>query len=410
MFRKLLTLALVLAVFATSCAAPATPTPKPTTVPPTKVPPTAVPSTEPIYIGLTGPMTGSGAAQGGWALIGAQQAADELNAVGGLNGRPIELVPYDDKGDNQEGSLVAQRYVEDDRIFAVIGPMWSGVTMAANPIYAAANMPTVNPTSSAHAVTEQGWTNLVRITFKDLAAQPQVTAFLVNNLGRKKIAVFYALDDYGRGVLDVVKQYAPQLGAEVVDEEPVNTGTDTDFSVQLTRAERAGATGILLGCQYNENSLIVAQAAQLGLTVNNKIVLVGDANNMQQVSLDRVGPDAEDAFFLVTPHNPYDDRAVVKSFNAFFEEKMDTVPNQTAAYSYDALYIIAAAVNAGATKETLIDKIKSMTFKDLYVAETVTFDEFGDRQNPSASVLRIKDHKFQSAGMTVDTTGVTFGE
>ena len=410
MLRRLTLLVLVAATLV-GCAAPATPTPTPvpTKVPPTAAPtmaPTEPPAAEPIYIGLTGPFTGSGAAQGEFAQVGAEKALAEINAAGGLNGRPIELVIYDDKGDPQEAALVAQRYVEDPRIFAIVGPLWSSATMAAMPIYEEAGMPVLSPTASADSVTQQGWKSLIRITLRNEIQAPQRAAFLMNNMGRKKVAVFYANDDNGRSALEQTKQIAELLGAEVVDEEPVNTGVDTDFTVQLTRAEKAGADGIFITAQYNEGSLIVTQAAQLGLMIDEKIVLVSSGALLHDVVRERVGPDAEDGFYIVVPDDFFSDRPVVKELREHFEEVKGTFPNQTGAYSYDALHVITRAVNAGATKENLIEKIKSMTFSDLIIGESVTWGETGDREEIKSAVVKVKDGQFASAGMTVDTTGL----
>jgi len=278
--------------------------------------------------------------------------------------------------------------------------------MAAMPIYEEAGMPVLAPTASADEVTQQGWTQLIRIGLRNAIQAPQRAAFLMNNLGRKKVAVFYDNSANGRSALERAKEVAAQLGAEIVDEEPVNTGVDTDFTVQLTRAENAGADGIFITAQYNEGSLIVSQAAQLGLMMDQKIVLVSSGALMHDVVRERVGPDAEDGFFIVVPDDFFSDRPVVKEIREYFEEVKGTAPNQTGAYSYDGLYVIARAMNEGATKENLIEKIKSMTFTDLIIGEEIRWGPEGDREDIKSAVVRVKDHEFASAGMIVDTTGL----
>ena len=405
MIRKLVPLMLIVAVLV-SCAAPATP--EPTEAPP-EAEPTEPPQEEgPIYFGLTGPFTGGGASQGEYAEIGAMKAVEEINAAGGINGRMIELVIYDDKGDPQEAALVAQRYVDDPRIVAVIGPLWSSCTMSAMPIYEEAGMPILTPTSSADSVTQQGWQQVIRVGLRNAIQAPLRAAFLMNNMDRKKVAVFYANSANGRSALERTKEVAAQLGAEIVDEEPVNTGVDTDFTVQLTRAERAGADGIFITAQYNEGSLIVSQAAQLGLMADQKIVLVSSGALLHDVVRERIGPDAEDGFFIVVPDDFFTDRPVVKELREYFEEQVGTAPNQTGAYSYDALHVVARAMNeGGATKETLVETIKSMTFTDLIIGEEIQWGPEGDREDVKSAVVKIQDHEFVSAGMEVDATGLT---
>jgi len=279
--------------------------------------------------------------------------------------------------------------------------------MAAMPIYEEAGMPVLTPTASADEVTQQGWTQLIRIGLRNAIQAPQRAAFLMNNMGRKKVAVFYDNSANGRSALERAKEVAAQLGAEIVDEEPVNTGVDTDFTVQLTRAENAGADGIFITAQYNEGSLIVSQAAQLGLMMDQKIILVSSGALLHDVVRERVGPDAEDGFFIVVPDDFFSDRPVVKELREYFEEVKGTAPNQTGAYSYDGLHVVARAMNEGATRENLVETIKSMTFTDLIIGEEIQWGPEGDRQDVKSAVVQVKDHEFVSAGMIVDTTGLT---
>lgn len=359
-------------------------------------------------IAVAGPMTGDGAQQGQYAMIGAEFARDEINAEGGIDGKMIELVAMDDKGDPAEAATVAQRLVDDSSIQVVVGHMWSSATLAANPIYIKAGMPVLTPTASNSKVTAQGWANLVRICLKDTIQAPQMAALLVNNLKAKNIAVFYANDDYGRGLLDTAKKTAEELGASVVYEAPYKPNIDKDFTVQLEAAVAAGADSVLLGSQQAEGGLIVSQASQAGIF--DKIpTFVGNAGMIYQLFLDRVDKDAEDHVYLVDPYDPFSERPVVKNFVAKFMEKENSIPSETASYSYDAIRIIAEAYKAGATRETLIEKIKSMDFKDmLVVSDNVTFDQNGDRNEKSMITVRVKDGKFVSGNMVIDITNVTF--
>ncbi len=230
-------------------------------------------------------MTGGGAQQGQYAMIGAEIAREEINAMGGINGRPIELVPMDDKGDPAEAATVAQRLVDDPRIEVVVGHMWSSATLAANPIYIEAGMPVITPTASNTAVTTQGWDNLIRVCLSDKIQAPQMAALLVNNKDVKKAAIFYANDDYGRGLLEQAKMTIGQLGGEVVYEAPYKPNVDKDFTVQLEAAVNAGADGILLAAQQAEAGLIVSQASQMGI-FEDIPVFVGNAGMLYQLFLD----------------------------------------------------------------------------------------------------------------------------
>jgi branched-chain amino acid transport system substrate-binding protein len=352
-------------------------------------------------------MTGDGAQQGQYAMIGAQIAADEINAAGGINGQQIKLEAMDDKGDPAEAATVAQRLVDDKSVQVVVGHMWSSATLAAEPIYVKAGMPVLTPTASNIAVTHSGFTNLIRICLNDSIQAPQMAALLVNNLKAKKIAVFYSNDDYGRGLLDQAKKTAQQLGSSVVYEAPYKPGVDKDFTVQLDAAVAAGADSIFLASQQSEGGLIVSQASQGGIF--DKIpTFVGNAGLLYQLFLDRVDKTAEDHLSIAAPFDPFADRPVVTSFDQKFAAKENSIPSETAAYSYDALIMIRDAYKAGATRATLVDKIKSMTFTDLVVSGNVSFDKNGDRNEKAMVIVRIKDGKFVSSSTPIDITNVTF--
>ena len=365
---------------------------------------------EPIKLAVVGPMTGDAAQQGLYAMTGAEIALEEINAAGGIDGHPVELVKMDDKGDPTEAALVAQRIVDDESIFAVVGHMWSSPTLAAMPIYNEAGIPVLTPTASNKDVTAMGWDNLVRICLKDIIQAPQMAALLSNNLGAKKIAVFYANDDYGRGVLEQASLGFEQVGAEVVYEAPYKPNVDKDFTVQLTAALDAGADGILLGTQQEEGGLIMSQASQLG--VFEQIPhFVGNAGMLYQLFLDRLDEESEQHIWIGAPYDMFRDKPHVKAFVETFQEREGSTPSETGSYTYDAVYIIKKAVeDGGATKDNLIVTIKSMEFENMIVSDSVSFDENGDRNERGMFAVVVRDGKFTSGEMQIDVTGLTFGQ
>ena len=174
----------------------------------------AAASSDEVYrIGIACPLTGTSATYGEIMLAGAQIAVDEINAEGGINGRKIELVSMDDKNDPSEAALVAQRFCDMEDIQMVIAHGSSSVTLAAAPIYEAAQMPFMSPASSSPDLTEQGYEYYVRFGVRDDRVAPQIIAFLANNLGIKKIGVIFANNDYGRGNLDAAASAAEQSSA-----------------------------------------------------------------------------------------------------------------------------------------------------------------------------------------------------
>ncbi|CAG1769572.1 partial Leu/Ile/Val-binding protein, partial [uncultured bacterium] len=187
---------LIIAALLTGCASPAQAT-QPTAAPAqpaaAEVQPTAVPaqpaaSTEPIILGVSGPLTGPNARYGAQWKKGFDLALDEINGAGGVNGRKIEYVFEDSQSDPKQSVVVAQKFVADPRIIVELGDFSSGASMAASQIYQRAGLVQFGFTNSHPDFTKAGgdytWSNSV--TQKQ--ASPLLADFAVTTLGLKKVA------------------------------------------------------------------------------------------------------------------------------------------------------------------------------------------------------------------------------
>lgn len=358
----------------------------------------------PIYIGVAAPLTGTTAAYGKQASDAARIAVKEINAAGGIDGRTIELIFMDDRSDPKEAALVAQRLCDDSRIVAVVGHMASSTTLAAMPIYNKARMPVITPTASNHKVTEMGWDNVIRIVLRDVVQSPQAAALLTNNLKCRRIAILFANNDLGRGTLQTAKPIITKTGARIVAEETWTPGLDKDFSVQLAKVQRAGADGVLLATDYNEGAMILSQAHRMGGFDNVKFV--SDAAMLYDRLLEHLNTESEKMIHLACAYNPFANRPVQTKFIQEFARVNDSLPAETAVYTYDAVHIIADALRKGSVKDTLIQDIKQMVFDNLICGETVSFDENGDRRDISMSVVVVRNGHFVGTDIRIDMTGV----
>lgn len=374
---------------------------------------TALAQDDVIKIGLAGPLTGSMAQYGELMRLGAQIAADEINAAGGVDGKKIEIVMLDDKQDPKEAALVAQRFVDDDSIFAVISHGGSSMTLAAAPIYEAAGMSNIAPSSSNGTITELGYNYFVRYVLRDDRQSPQVIALMANNLGLKKIAVIFANTDYGRGNLDYATEAAGQLGVEIVAAETYNPG-DKDFSTLLTKIKRSGAEGIAIYADYNEGGLIMGQAWKLGM---ENVTWVGQSALTYQKLVELATPEALQNLYILVTYNPYDTRETVVKFLEKFHETQDinTIPSEVCAFCYDVVHVISQAIESGATKDNLALFIKNSVpgqeefhAKNLNMDDDIVWDNFGDITPRGVQVLRVSpEGRFVSTDINVDITGLT---
>ena len=369
--------------------------------------------TEVIKFGIGCALTGTSASYGELMKLGADMAAAELNANGGINGKMVEIVAYDDKQDPNEAALVAQRFCDNDEIFAVISHGGSSLTLAAAPIYEAAGMTNMAPSSSAASVTEQGYQYLVRHVIREDRQAPQVMAFLANNLGCEKVAIIYANNDHGQGNLETSLDVAESLGMEVVAAETYTPGTEKDFSALLTKIQKEDPDGIAIYADYAEGGMILGQAYQIGLT---EIPWVGQSSLTYNKLIELAGVDALENLYMTVTFNPYSNREAVKKFMAEFQaDRPGEIPSEPCAFSYDIVKVFAQAIEAGATKDNLALWIKNLVpgqepfvAHDLVLGDEVSWDEKGDVTPRGVEILTVSpEGTFVSTDYVVDVTGLS---
>jgi len=348
-------------------------------------------SNEPIVFGMVAPMTGDAAEYGTQLERGVRMAVDEINAAGGVDGRMIELEICDDKCDPYEASLCAQKLTANKKITAVIGHVCSSCTLAGGPIYDKEGLTVMTVSSTNPEVTKKGWKHVFRTVANDGMQGPLIADLIFNKLGKSKVAIVYANNDYGKGLLDATQPAVTKLGAEVVAVETFAPGVDKDFSAQLTKIAQAGADVLVLLTDYSEGGLIVKQRIAAGL---GDIAVIASGGNSHQSFIDLGGAGAEGVFFLnyFDADNP--DKLVqefVTKYVAMYNEKPAT---EIAPYGYEAPYIYKLAVEKGATRDNFAEVLS--TIKYTGVTGTTEFGPDGDVLNKGQFVLIIKDGKFTS--------------
>lgn len=344
-----------------------------------------------IYIGLAAPLTGDSAMYGETVRDGVSFAVDEINNAGGIDGKKIELVIQDDKGDPQEAAMVAQKLSEDQKLFCVIGHVNSSCTLAGLPIYQKAGLTVLNTSSSAEKITQLGYQNFFRTVIHDGLQAPMMVRHAVENLGIKKIACIVANSDYGLGLLNGAKKAAAQYGAEIVAEELYVPLVDKDFSVQLAKIKKANPEALLILGDYNEAGLIIRQMDVAGMDL--AVITPAGCSNTAMIEL--AGAEAAEGTYLLGYWDPDRPEAVVQDFVEAYKAAHDgAVPDERNAYGYEIPYIIKMAIEQGATKETLSDVLRTIEFTG--PTGVTKFDENGDVSEKMQMVFVVKDGKFTS--------------
>jgi branched-chain amino acid transport system substrate-binding protein len=327
---------------------------------------------ESIKIGVAIPLTGASAQDGEAIKNGVNLAAKLVNDEGGINGKKIELVVEDDKGDPSEAATVANKLAQDKNISAIVGHFNSSCTLAAAPIYNQAGVVHVSPGSSAAAVSKAG-DYTFRVITTDAVQGTSLMNWAVKDLGYKNIAVLYENTDYGAGLAEVVSKAAGDLNAKVVAKEAYEVGS-TDFSTLLTKVANSNADVIIVGGLYNETALIAKQKNNFGL---NKMQIMG-VDAIFSDALIKLGGAAVNGIKLTGYFSEASQDPVAQNFISKYKEAYNSTPSTYAAYGYDAtLVIIDSIKKAGTDRKAVRDYMANI--KDLKGATGInSFDENGD--------------------------------
>ncbi len=296
-----------------------------------------------IVIGLHGPMTGPASWVGLGARDGALLALEEINAAGGVNGRKIRLIAYDDGGKPSESEAVTKKMIEGDQVFAILG---GGVSSTAIPAAETAHklkVPYMNAPAASPKVLDvkSRWVFTgASIDVRDISENE--SAFIGDFLKAKRVAGINSVDEFSQSLSDTVfRLLKDRYNIEPVARQKFNPG-DTDFSSQLLEVRKSNPDLIMLNGLYVEAGRIVRQARELGIRVPFK----GDTSTMNQGFLTIAGPAAEGVYNAFT--NPYfngDPSKDMTEFEARYKKMYPRYPvdrpNYVDVYNYGTMYALA---------------------------------------------------------------------
>ncbi|MBM3498307.1 MAG: ABC transporter substrate-binding protein [Armatimonadetes bacterium] len=316
-----------------------------------------------------------------------EMAVEELNAKGGVLGKPIELIVEDDQCKPEEAANAAQKLIQQDNVLCVLGEVASSNSLAAAPICQDAQTPMVTPSSTNPAVTQTG-DYIFRICFTDDFQGVVMSKYAVEELKAKTAVVFSDVaSDYSKGLSKVFRETFTAAGGEILGEESYNQ-SDRDFRAQLTKFKGLSPDVVYVPGYYGEVALILSQARQLGLKA---VFLGGDGFDSPKL-VEIAGKAAEGALF--SNHYSKDDpNPVVQQFVASFQAKYNEAPDALAACAYDAVRIVAQAIETAGVEDrtALRDALAGITDFD-GVTGKITIDENRNARK-SATILTIKGGK-----------------
>jgi branched-chain amino acid transport system substrate-binding protein len=309
-------------------------------------------SADPIYVAVSAPLTGNYAEYGQNWQKAMNLAVGWLNAAGGINGRPLELVYNDSKSDPKDSAALAQKYTSDPKYVAQIGDFTSTACMAAQPIYDKAGMVQLSPTAS-HPKFAPGSIWSFGIIGTQAGEGPFMARYAVQKLGKKKIAVLYINNDWGIATKDYFVKAAKEMGADILAIESFFE-TDKDFTGVLTKLRGYKPELLYIPSMYNEMALIAKQREKLGWTD----VLLSGPGSLYSPKLLEIGGTSVNGLYTSAVFFPKDPRPEVQKFVKGYEEKYKSTPNMFAAIAYDGANLLADTIRkAGTNRKAIRDEL-----------------------------------------------------
>ncbi|MDW8234507.1 MAG: ABC transporter substrate-binding protein [Roseiflexaceae bacterium] len=344
---------------------------------------------EPIWIGVSGPLTGPNAQYGAQWKKGFDLALDQINGNGGINGRPLQYIFEDTQSDPKQTVAVAQKFVNDPRIVIQLGDFASPASMAASPIYERAGLVQFGFTNSHPDFTKGGeymWSNA--ISQEDNA--PILADYAVTDLGLRRLAVLHLNTDWGRVTKDLFVAAVEERGGEVVAVEGY-LPEEKDFRSTLTRVRDANPDGLVLISYYADGALITRQVRDTGLTL--PIVASGSIYSPKFLEL---AGDAANGVYTTTNFFPGEDREEVRAFVSAFRAKYGEDPDSFAAGAYDTMILVYHVIKqAGPDRKAIRDTLATIKDVPSVIYGKVQFNPETRRiSNPRNIQLVIRDGRY----------------
>lgn len=328
-----------------------------------------------IVIGGLAPLTGS-VAQYGVAVDNAvKMAVDDINAKGGLLGKRIKYISYDEKGDPTEATNAYTRLVDQDKIVALIGDVTSAPCEAVAQQAARDKLPMITPSGTSEAITTYG-ENVFRACFIDPYQGQLMASYASKKLNAKTAAILFDNGDpYSSGIADAFEAAAKALGMTITNKEGY-ASKSTDFNSQLTKIKAGNPDVLLLPVYYNDVVLIAKQAKDQGLTAT---LLGADGWDGVAAQLDAASADVVKNAYFCSQYSASSSDPALQNFLKTYKEKYNEEPNMFAVLGYDAMQIMAAAIEKAGTTDSaaVIKALRETNYKGL--TGTTTFD---DKRNP----------------------------
>jgi branched-chain amino acid transport system substrate-binding protein len=349
---------------------------------------------ETMKIGFFAPITGPAAADGMSAKNAVELGVKEVNGGGGIKGKKVELIVYDDRLKAEEAVAIANKLIEKDKVVGVVSGSYSGPTRIVAPILQKAGMPmvagyAVHPDVTWNPNTKAPNDFMFRNGFLGEVEGAAAAEFAVKDLKAKRMSIIAMDNDFGRSISAGFAERAEKLGASILAKQMYKFPGEKDFRPYLTTIKGGNPDVIFAAGYYNEAASIVRQAKELGI----KSQILGEEGFDSPKFLEIAG-DAAEGVMIATNLDRDDPRPLVQNFLKNYRAAYGHDADMVGASSYDAFMILVDAIKKVGTDPKAIRKALLET-KD-YNGLTGKISRFvqGEVVKP-VQIQVVKDGKFR---------------
>lgn len=353
-----------------------------------------------IKIGFFSPQTGASAPDGQSALAGAQLAVKQANDAGGVDGRKISLVAYDDGSDPKQGASIATKLVTQDKVVAAVSGSYSPQTLAAATIFQRNKVPMISAYAVNPGIPATG-DFVFQADFNGVVQGRAGAQALHDKKSVSKPAIISIDNDFGKAIVTGFKEQAAKLNMTVVSEDKNQFG-EKNFEPTIRKAIEAGADSIYLVEYVGEGKSFLQAYEKIG----TQLPIMSTEGIDSAGFIDSIGNQAN-GMIWTTNLNRESTAEATTSFLADFKKANSFSADMVAASSHDALMLLVQGMKEGsADSQGVRDGL--MKIKD-FSGATGTMQGFSNDRLviKPVQLQEFKDGKIISVGMVDDPAILT---
>ena len=345
---------------------------------------------ETVKVGFNVPLTGFAAADGESALNGAKLAVKQANSAGGINGKQIELVVYDDQASPKEAVPIANRLIEKDGVKVAVSGSYSGSTRAAAGIFQDAGIPYISAYAIHPDITRAG--NYVFRTSFMGEVQGRAGALLIGQtMQHKRVVVITLKNDFGKSLAAGFKAEASNFGIEIVNEYEYSI-KDRQFGPIVAKVRADKPDAIYASGYFFTAGPLVSQLRSGGVTVP----VIGQEGYDGEQFIKIAGAFAE-GVIITTSLDRDSNSPIARSFISEYEKFSGNKVDMVSASTHTALKVVVAALRKAGTNNP--DAIRKAITQTQLSAATghISFNNLGEvRKNVEVQIVRDGDWHYHS--------------